>query len=221
MNSRRRMYLVSARDSDRPHISRPFRIEMGGHAWDAATDGHCLLLMKEPCSYEPLLGSPAVGKVLPKGAPAKTYLYDREELIDWGFCGALCSVCGGYGSARAMVMEAEGPVEAQVKCGRCQGTGFSRSKHGRFLHSEPVFDRRILWKVLQPTPPGTIEVATYGPRDAIRLIGNAWMALVMPISWDEALSEPVTFEGVPATWNPETCIDWEPSDPRLRIIPKR
>ena len=196
VKTRRRMHLVAARDKDRPHTFRPFRAEMDGHAWDAATDGKCLLMMKEPCEFEPLEDSPPVHKVMPKGEPSRTYQLEWEPLIDWAFCGDVCESCGGEGGNDVMIMDDGSPYPGLDRCSGCEGTGFGRPRYGKFRGSDTVFDRRLLWKVLQPTPPGEIEAATWGPLDPIRLIGDAWIAIIMPMRWDEELNgEPAIFEG--------------------------
>lgn len=158
-------------------IDAPFNAAWLGERWDAATNGHALLLLRGATVPE-RNESPPLGEIERMvSSPSKKFTVQFRELLTWStVSGPLweqCPECGGTGKVYCDSCDRDG-----ANCGCHDGRVFC-STHG--VIGGVAMNRRLLGAYLQHVTADTVVLSLGGKGDPIHVNGGDWHVLMMPI----------------------------------------
>jgi len=165
-------------DKFRPWIATPFSFELSGSWWNAATDGHGLICIREGEGELKREDSPPVKGLF--NAKPHTHIVAFPELMKWlAECSLAtrCDACDGEGEHDCNCEHCEYDGE----CEACDGNG-ELPNVSPFVFENLQLDRAILARFLDPVADyvGPVMLFTAGELDPIEFRSADWRVVIMP-----------------------------------------
>ena len=169
-------------DDDRPSLAEPFSFKLDGQWWNAATNGHALLAIREGEGELERKDSPPAEQLF--HSKPSTHRVSFDALATWlneSKPVKECDACNGAGSEDHECDCDRCEYSGEEDCEDCDGDGTVPNVEP-FSFENVEFDRVILARFVEPVidEPGAVTLYKGGEHDPLEFRADGWRLVFMP-----------------------------------------